>query len=124
MARQGWSRMHEGTKHSSASRWHSSGMPLELVRRMLRHRDTRSTERYAKLADPALVEAFGLTTLGATSVRPASVLKAREGGRKTQRGQAPMAGRTRLESTTPGRKCPETQGSGSLKPVSRVYPKP
>jgi hypothetical protein len=34
-------------------------MPLELVRPMLRHRDTRSTERYAKLADSALVEAFG-----------------------------------------------------------------
>lgn len=52
-------RMYEGTKHSSASRWHSAGMPLELVRRMLRHRDVRSTERYAKLADSALVEAFG-----------------------------------------------------------------
>ena len=52
-------RMYEGTKHSSASRWHSSGMPLDLVRRMLRHRDARSTERYAELADSALVEAFG-----------------------------------------------------------------
>jgi hypothetical protein len=52
-------RMYEETKHSSASRWHSSGMPLDRVRRMLRHRDARSTERYAKLADSALVEAFG-----------------------------------------------------------------
>jgi hypothetical protein len=33
-------------------------MSLELARRMLRHRDVRSTERYGKLADCALVEAF------------------------------------------------------------------
>jgi hypothetical protein len=30
-------------------------MPLELVRRMLRHRDARSTERYAKLADASVL---------------------------------------------------------------------
>ncbi len=35
-----------------------------------------------------------------------------------------MEGRTGLESPTSGRKCPETQGSGTLKPVSRVYPEP
>ena len=50
--------MYEGTKHSSATSWRTSGMSLELVQRMLRHRDSRSTERYAKLADGALVEAF------------------------------------------------------------------
>jgi hypothetical protein len=33
-------------------------MDLEMIRRMLRHRDSRSTERYAKLNDLALVEAF------------------------------------------------------------------
>jgi hypothetical protein len=33
-------------------------MDLEMIRRMLRHRDSRSTERYAELADGALVEAF------------------------------------------------------------------
>ena len=51
-------KMYEGTKHSSATGWRSSGMDLEMIRRMLRHRDSRSTERYAKLADSALVEAF------------------------------------------------------------------
>jgi len=39
-----------------------------------------------------------------------------------QRIQQLMAGRTGLESPTSGRKSPETQGSGSLKLVSRVYP--
>lgn len=51
-------RMYEGTKHSSATGWRTSGMSLEMIQRMLRHRDSRSTERYARLADQALVEAF------------------------------------------------------------------
>ncbi|MCP5060069.1 MAG: site-specific integrase [bacterium] len=121
-------RMYEGTKHSSASRWHSSGMPLELVRRMLRHRDVRSTERYPKLADSALVEAFGAhharrSDRRQTRKRAQGVLKGRKGTRKAQRNQAPVARRTGLESPTSGRKCPETQGSGALKVVSRVYPR-
>ena len=49
---------HEGTKHSSATAWRSRGMSLKHVRRMLRQRDARSTERYGKLAHEALVEAF------------------------------------------------------------------
>jgi integrase len=53
--------MYEGTKHSSATGWRTSGMSLEIIQRMLRHRDSRSTERYAKLADQALVEAFTRT---------------------------------------------------------------
>jgi site-specific recombinase XerD len=52
--------MYDGKKHSSATGWRSSGMDLEMIRRMLRHRDSRSTERYAKLNDLALVEAFSL----------------------------------------------------------------
>ncbi len=100
-------RMYEGTKHSSASRWHSSGMPLELVRRMLRHRDTRSTERYAKLADSALVEAFAAHHARRgdrrrTRERAQGVLKGRRGTRKAQRNRAPMAGRTGLEPATSG----------------------
>ena len=54
-------RMYEGTKHSAATGWLSSGMSLEMIQRMLRHRDSRSTERYAKLADQALVVAFSKT---------------------------------------------------------------
>jgi integrase len=52
-------RMYEGTKHSAATGWRTSGMSLEMIQRMLRHRDSRSTERYAKLTDQALVVAFG-----------------------------------------------------------------
>lgn len=51
-------RMYEGTKHSTATGWLSSGMGMETIQRMLRHRDRRSTERYAKHADGALVEAL------------------------------------------------------------------
>ena len=54
-------RMYEGTKHSAATAWRTSGMSLEMIQRMLRHRDSRSTERYAKLSDQALVVAFGKT---------------------------------------------------------------
>jgi integrase len=50
--------LYEGTKHSSATAWRTRGMSLEHVRRMLRHRDAKSTELYGKLADGALVEAF------------------------------------------------------------------
>jgi hypothetical protein len=55
-------RMYEGTKHSSATGWRTSGMSLEMIQRMLRHRDSRSTERYARLSDQALVEAFTRTS--------------------------------------------------------------
>ena len=54
-------RMYEGTKHSAATAWRTSGMSLEMIQRMLRHRDSRSTQRYAKLSDQALVVAFGKT---------------------------------------------------------------
>jgi integrase len=94
-------RMYEGTKHSSASRWHSSGMPLELVRRMLRHRDARSTERYAKLSDWALVEAFGAhherDRTRQQRGRAHGVLMSPNRVGKPQRKRAPMAGRTGLE---------------------------
>ncbi len=120
-------RMYEGTKHSSASRWHSSGMPLELVRRMLRHRDVRSTERYAKLADSALVEAFGAHHARRRDRHQSrecaqGVLKGRKGARKLQRNRAPMAGRTGLEPTTSGCNPAETQGSEEMRFVSRCIP--
>ncbi len=49
-------KMYEGTKHSSATAWRASGVPLDLIQRMLRHRDARSTERYARLSNSALVD--------------------------------------------------------------------
>jgi hypothetical protein len=48
-------RMYEGTKHSSATAWLAQGSSLQMIQRMLRHADSRSTERYAKLGDLALV---------------------------------------------------------------------
>jgi integrase len=54
-------KMYEGTKHSSATAWRTDGMSLDMLQRMLRHRDVRSTERYGKLVDHALVEAFRRT---------------------------------------------------------------
>ena len=47
-------RMYEGTKHSSATAWLAQGSSLQMIQRMLRHADSRSTERYAKLGDLAL----------------------------------------------------------------------
>jgi hypothetical protein len=48
--------MYEGTKHSSATAWLAQGSSLQMIQRMLRHADSRSTERYAKLGDLALVD--------------------------------------------------------------------
>ena len=48
--------MYEGTKHSSATAWLAQGSSLQMIQRMLRHADARSTERYAKLGDLALVD--------------------------------------------------------------------
>jgi integrase len=50
--------LYEGSKHSTASNWYSDGVPLPVVQRMLRHTDTRSTARYAKLSQQGLIEAF------------------------------------------------------------------
>jgi hypothetical protein len=44
-------------------------MDLEMIRRMLRHRDSRSTERYVKLNDGALVEAFSRATAPNRTIR-------------------------------------------------------
>ena len=49
-------RMYAGAKHSSARAWLAQGSSLQMIRRMLRHADSRSTERYGKLADLALVD--------------------------------------------------------------------
>jgi hypothetical protein len=49
-------RMYEGTMHSSATAWLAQGSSLQMIQRMLRHADSRSTERYAKLGDLALVD--------------------------------------------------------------------
>lgn len=45
-----------GTKHSSATAWLAHRSSLQMIQRMLRHADSRSTERYAKLGNLALVD--------------------------------------------------------------------
>ena len=49
-------RMYEGTKHTSATEALRSGRRMEEIQHALGHRDRRSTERYARLADVARVE--------------------------------------------------------------------
>lgn len=48
--------MYEGTKHTTATEALRSGRRLEEIQHALGHRDRRSTERYARLADVARVE--------------------------------------------------------------------
>jgi len=54
-----WVPPYEGTKHTWATNALSRGVRIEVVQAMLGHRDRRSTERYAKLRNEALVEAIG-----------------------------------------------------------------
>lgn len=49
-------RMYEGTKHTSATEALRGGRRMEEIQHALGHRDRRSTERYARLADVARVE--------------------------------------------------------------------
>ena len=45
-------------KHSTATELRRQGVPLDVIQKLCGHRDPRSTEVYAKLADQALVEAI------------------------------------------------------------------
>lgn len=50
--------LYTGTKHSTATELRRQGVPLDVIQKLCGHRDPRSTEIYAKLADQALVEAI------------------------------------------------------------------
>jgi integrase len=50
--------LYSGTKHSTATELRRQGVPLDVIQKLCGHRDARSTEVYAKLADQALVEAI------------------------------------------------------------------
>ncbi len=50
--------LYTGTKHSTATELRRQGVPLDVIQKLCGHRDARSTEVYAKLADQALVEAI------------------------------------------------------------------
>jgi integrase len=48
--------LYEGTKHATATDLLRRGEPLEVVQRFLGHRERRSTERYARLADRTVAD--------------------------------------------------------------------
>jgi integrase len=50
--------LYEGTKHATSTDLLRRGEDLELVRKFLGHKDARSTERYAKLADRNVSDAM------------------------------------------------------------------
>lgn len=50
--------LYEGTKHATATDLVRRGEDLDLVRKFLGHRDQRSTQRYAKLADRRVSDAM------------------------------------------------------------------
>ena len=52
------STLYEGTKHSTATDMLRRGVQERTIQALLGHRDARSTRRYARLADQALVEAI------------------------------------------------------------------
>ena len=52
------SSLYDGTKHSRASDLLRQGVSERVLQVLLGHRDVRSTRRYARLADEALVEAI------------------------------------------------------------------
>lgn len=52
-------KLYEGTKHSGATALLALGVPERTLQALLGHRDARSTRRYARLGDVALVEALG-----------------------------------------------------------------
>ncbi len=49
-------KLYEGTKHSYATGLREGGVPLDIIQRILGHSDIKSTERYGRLRDPALVK--------------------------------------------------------------------
>jgi site-specific recombinase XerD len=49
-------KLYEGTKHSRATDLLLQGVPERVLQALLGHRDARSTRRYARLADSALVD--------------------------------------------------------------------
>ena len=50
--------LYEGTKHSRATDLLHQGVSERVLQALLGHREARSTRRYARLADEALVDAI------------------------------------------------------------------
>ena len=50
--------LYEGTKHSTATALRRAGVPLDVIKEAAGHKDVRSTERYAQLADQVVTDAL------------------------------------------------------------------
>ncbi len=50
--------LYEGTKHSTATALRKAGVPLDVIQAAAGHKDIRSTERYAQLADETVQDAL------------------------------------------------------------------
>ena len=49
-------KLYEGTRHSAATAWKAAGADDRVIQSILGHVDSRSVERYARLADGAAVD--------------------------------------------------------------------
>jgi site-specific recombinase XerD len=66
-------RLH-GLRHHYASSLVSAGVDLYTVSKLLTHKDTKTTQRYAHLADQALRDAVNLSDRLQTVQQPSKVL--------------------------------------------------
>ncbi len=64
-------KLYEGARHSAATEWKRAGADDRTIQAILGHTDRRSVERYARLADGAVVEVLK----GAEEVRGADDAK-------------------------------------------------
>ena len=77
----------DSLRHSVASDAINNGVPLEVVGKMLGHKNYRTTQRYAHIADTALRDAVNMTS--------ATIVRAGRGkGNKAPKGtKAPPRGK-------------------------------
>jgi len=99
--------MYEGTKHSSATAWLAQGSSLQMIQHTLRHADSRSTERYAKLGDLALVDVIRPRNRPARGRNGSDVDPGQNAPRNSLGIQRILAGRTGLEPEDSGDNPPE-----------------
>ena len=79
-------RMYEGTKHAFASDALRRNVPKEKLQKFLGHADARSTDRYAKLADGALVDVLRPPDLSLACRSPKNEPKKRSSDAQFWRG--------------------------------------
>jgi len=96
--------LYEGTKHSRATDLLRQGVTERVLQALLGHRDARSTRRYARLADEALVDAIrprcGSPAKPAEKAAEESGGRGGGGGNRTRRRAAQVPGRQGLRGLT------------------------